>query len=226
MVAVSAWRDSVQDYSDSESDSYSSDPDPGQPATDYTVLLFHGSGSSWTLVRVVCADCGGPLCTDDPAPFGLRFTADGRGLVVASMSRVSMFCVEHGSLMRHLAMGLGCAIEVEECEGGWLVACVESRTIEFLCELEGADDAYSDRPRLDRKGDGDTDIMFSSALALVPGLGLVVREGGVTRRLQFFAPPDSIDMASMSPYRVAWMTGVARALAAKAKNEAGRSTRT
>ena len=77
-----------------------------------------------------------------------------------------------------------------------------------------------------------TSSLRTSALALVPGLGLVVREIGKVGRLQFFATPDSIAMATMSPYRVAWMIGVARcavarALAAgKTKSEAGGSKRT
>ena len=47
---------------------------------------------------------------------------------------------------------------------------------------------------------------------LLPGLWLVVREYGNSGRLQFFATPDAIAMASMSPCRVAWMGVVARGL--------------
>ncbi len=49
-----------------------------------------------------------------------------------------------------------------------------------------------------------------SALAVVPGLGLVVREANNSGRLQVFATPDA--MAAMSCTRVAWMVGVARAV--------------
>jgi hypothetical protein len=242
MVAVSAWRPE-QDYSHSnsdsysESDSYSSDPDPRQRATDYTVLLFNGSGTSWTLVRIMRADCGGPrctvLCNQLVEPYGLRFTADGTGLVVASKDTVSMFHVRDGSFVRHSATGVYNARDVEESEGGWLVACIESRTIEFVSDLEGAGGGSIDRPRLGKRGAGD-DGGFDrpSALALVPGLGLVVREIGKVGRLQFFATPDSIAMATMSPYRVAWMIGVARCAVARAlavgktKSEAGGSKRT
>jgi hypothetical protein len=221
MVAVSAWQ---QQDSDSDSDS-DSDPewDPRQHSSDYKVLLFYGSGTSWTLVRVMRADCGGPrctaLCNQLVEPYGLRFTADGRGLVVSSKFKLSMFHVKDGSFVRHLATGLHGARDVEECEGGWLVTCGQSWTIEFVSELEGADGggASADRPRLDRSGDRDTDLMFPSALAVVPGLGLVVREGGDSKRLQFFASPDVIAMASMSPCRVAWMAGVARGAGARAR---------
>ena len=46
------------------------------------------------------------------------------------------------------------------------------------------------------------------ALAVVPGLGLLVRG---TRVLQLYAHPDALAMAAMSPGRVAWMGAVARA---------------
>ncbi len=46
----------------------------------------------------------------------------------------------------------------------------------------------------------------------MPGLGLVVREDGNGGRLQIFATPDVIVMASMSAARVGWMVGVARAI--------------
>ncbi len=54
-------------------------------------------------------------------------------------------------------------------------------------------------------------LRLPSALALVPGLGLVVldyHDGG--GRVQFFSTPDTIAMSSMSPHRVAWMIAVAR----------------
>jgi hypothetical protein len=44
----------------------------------------------------------------------------------------------------------------------------------------------------------------------VAGLGLVVREDG-NSRLQVFATPDTIAMAGMSNFRVAWMVAVVRA---------------
>ena len=47
--------------------------------------------------------------------------------------------------------------------------------------------------------------------AVVPGLGLVVREWG-SNRLQVFGTPDAIAMAAMSCMRVAWMVAVARAV--------------
>jgi hypothetical protein len=58
-------------------------------------------------------------------------------------------------------------------------------------------------------GSGHGELGSLAALAVVPGLGLVVREVG-NLRLQVFATPDTIAMASMSHVRVAWMSVVAR----------------
>jgi hypothetical protein len=66
-----------------------------------------------------------------------------------------------------VATGLGGPWDVEECEGGWLVACYDSDTIEFVGG--DVDGGGVGRARLGKFWD-------PSALALVPGLGLVVRE--------------------------------------------------
>jgi hypothetical protein len=65
------------------------------------------------------------------------------------------------------------------------------------------------RARLGKEGDGE--LSCPTALAQVPGLGLVVLDyHGGGGRVQFFATPDVIAMSSMSPHRVAWMIAVAR----------------
>jgi hypothetical protein len=50
-----------------------------------------------------------------------------------------------------------------------------------------------------------------TALAVVPGLGLVVQEFH-NQRLQVFVSMDTIAMASMPLVRVGWMAAVARAV--------------
>ena len=110
--------------------------------------------------------------------------------------------------MRHVATGLADSHDVEECEGGWLVACQTSHTIEFVGG--GVDGGGVGRARLGKRGSGDGEFRFPSALALVPGLGLVVREWDNEGRFQVFASPDAIAMVSMSVARVAWMVAVAR----------------
>jgi hypothetical protein len=76
--------------------------------------------------------------------------------------------------VRHVATGLGGPYDVEECDGGWLVACYFSDTIEFVGGDVGG--GAVGRARLGKYGSGDGEFNLPSALALVPGLGLVVRE--------------------------------------------------
>ena len=168
LVAVSAWKK--------------------RGSGEHVVRLFEGNGASWTVVRVVGGGFGGPGRADGQLhwPRGLRFTGDGTGLAVADdgNGRVSVFRVEDGSFARHVATGLGGPVDVEECEGGWLMACYSSHAIEFVGG--GVDGGGVGRARLGKKGSGDGEFCFPSALALVPGLGLVVREMGNEGRFQVF----------------------------------------
>jgi hypothetical protein len=181
---------------------------------DHVVQLFAGSGARWTAVRVVAGGFGYPGRADGELhePYGLRFTGDGTGLVVADSvnKRVSTFRVEDGSFVRHVATGLsGDPFDVEECEGGWLVPCWGSGAIEYV-----GGGVSSASARLGRHGGGDGEFSGPSALALVPALGLlVVRELNNSGRVQFFATPDAVAQASMSAARVGWMVGVARGVA-------------
>jgi hypothetical protein len=76
---------------------------------------------------------------------------------------------------------------VEEVEGGWLVVCYYSHTVEFVGDGGGGDGGR--RPSLGKagggKGSGDGELAYPTALVVVPGLGLVVREFG-NPRLQVF----------------------------------------
>ena len=96
-----------------------------------------------------------------------------------------MFRVEDGSFVRHVAtsLSLGDLWDVEECEGGWLVTCYTSSTIEFVGG--DVDGGGVGRASMGKRGSGDGELITPSALALVPGLGLVVREVG-NGRLQVF----------------------------------------
>jgi hypothetical protein len=158
LVAVSAWKKG----------------DSGE----HVVRVFEGSGAMWRAVRVVGGGFGGPGRADGQlhCPLGLRFTGDGTGLAVADRGndRVSVFRVEDGSFARHVATGLDGPYDVEECEGGWLVVCRGSHTIEFVGVDVGGGGVG--RARLGKRGSGDGEFISPSALALVPGLGLVVRE--------------------------------------------------
>jgi hypothetical protein len=192
LVAVSAWK--------------------RYDSGDHVVRVFEGGGATWTAARVVAGGFGGPGGAGGQLhlPLGLRFTCDGIGLTVAEYDndRVSLFRVEDGSFVRHMATGLDCPFDVEECEGGWLVACWGSHTIEFVGG--DVDGGGLGRASLGEFGSGDGELEAPSALALVPGLGLVVQDSAEGGRLQIFATPDTIAMASMSAARVGWMVAVAR----------------
>ena len=125
-------------------------------------------------------------------------------VVVVDGTNVSVFRVEDGSFARRVATGQRWSYDVEECEGGLLLACVSMNTIEFVA---GGGAGWAS---LGGTGSRDGQFMGPSALALVPGLGLVVRETDNNGRVQFFATPDAIAMASMSTARVAWLACVAR----------------
>jgi hypothetical protein len=211
LVAVSAWKSFYQG--------------------NHVLRLFEGSGAMWTAVRVVAGGFRGPGSADRQlhAPHGLRFTGDGTGLAVADdgNGRVSLFRVEDGSFARHVATDLEGPMDVEECEGGWLVACgYPSHIVKFVSDDVGGGGVV--RARLGgvefEEGSGDGEFAQPSALALVPDLGLVVRDD---EQCQVFATPDTIAMASMSASRVGWMVAVARGVAhqagtiAKPRQQAG-----
>ena len=105
---------------------------------DHVVCLFEGSKGSWTAVRVVAGGFGGPGGADGQlnGPLGLRLAGDGTGLVVADERnrRVTMFRVDDGSFVRHVATRLIYPWDVEECEGGWLVACGLSHAVKFVSD--------------------------------------------------------------------------------------------
>jgi hypothetical protein len=155
---------------------------------DHVVRLFEGSGAMWTAVRVVAGGFGGPGSADGQLqwPYGLRFTGDGKGLAVSDEwnNRVSMFRVDNGSFVRHMATGLRGPCDVEECEGGWLVACAGSHTVDFVGVVVHGSGVSG--ARLGKRGSGGGEFMDPSALALVPVLGLVVREVNNWGRFQVF----------------------------------------
>jgi hypothetical protein len=195
LVAVSAWK---KDNSG-----------------DHVVILYRGSGAVWEVVWVIETPGTGNGTLD--MPYGLRFTSDGSGICVAvyeyGNGRASLLRVDDGGLVRHIATtGLRGLRDVLEVDGGWLVVCSTSSTVEFVSDGDGGDG----RPYLGRAGRGmgvdDGEFSFPSTLAVVPGLGLVVREW-FNERLQVFATSDTMAMlTNMSAIRIAWMCTVARAI--------------
>jgi hypothetical protein len=193
LVAVSAWK--------------------REHSGDHVVLVYQGTGGgAWETVRVIGGGFGAPGSRDGQLyrPRGLRFSGDGSGICVADFhnDRASVFRVDDGGFVRHVATGL--AMDVEEVEGGWLVASFRSLSVEFVGDGDGGDGG--DRPLLGGCGVGSGELSYPVAIAVVPGLGLVVRDACVGGRLQVFATPDAMAMAAMSPARVSWMCAVARAV--------------
>ena len=165
-------------------------------------------GSKWTHVRVI-GDGFNSIDGRMKLPYGLRFSADGAAICVADCGnrRVSVFRVDDGVFVRHIAKGLMLPFDVEEVEGGWVVACDLSHTVEFMSDGGGG------RPFLGRVGGRpgirDGEFYCPASLALVPGLGLIVRD---KLRLQVFSTPDMLAMRAMSDVRVGWMTATYRAV--------------
>ena len=183
---------------------------------DHVVHIYRagsGGGSHWTHVQVIGDGFGVPGASDGQLdkPFGLRFSVDGTAICVADAmnDRVSMFRVDDGGFERHIATGLNTPIDVEEVECGWMVACEDSHTVEFVCG-----DGDGGWPFLGKAGGGlgsvDGELYGPAALALVPGLGLIVRDCW-NSRLQVFSTPDMLAMRAMSAIRVGWMTSTYRA---------------
>ncbi len=159
LVAVSAWKE----------------VDSG----DHVVVVYRGSGAVWEAVRVIGGGLGGPGSGDGQlkCPYGLRFSGDESCVCVADYDRVCMLRVGDGGFVRHMAMGLSYPCDVEEVEGGWLVACEGSHNVEFMGDGVCGDDGG--RPSLGKAGgetgSGDGEFDMPTALAVVAGLGLVVR---------------------------------------------------
>jgi hypothetical protein len=214
---------------------------------DHVVRLFEGTWATWVPLRVIGMGGYGPADHQFNEPKGLRFSADGVGLVVSDTHnrRVSYFRVADGTLQQHLAVDIRCPYDVEECHGGWLVARLNANMIDFVTTAPSDFSLESESgPRLP-VGRGDSRAVRQSrslqgatrgelgspvAMSLVPDVGLFVREyASDCQCLQLFVMPDVVAMACMSADRVAWMVAVVRgtmfrqaSLASAAPRPAGR----
>jgi hypothetical protein len=199
MVAVSAWKYYHQ--------------------RDHVVFLFGGDGDKWTRIHMLKTGFGAPGSAYGQlhCPHGVRFTADGTEVVVADCynHRVSAFCVEDGTFVRHVTTQVRYPWDVEEWDGGWMVISWETREIKFV-----HNGATRQAPL-----NLDTQRMLGApgATALVPGLGLLVRTRFCGGRVFAFATYDTIAMAGMSVNRMGWMLAVARCALARGRVTGGRA---
>jgi hypothetical protein len=179
----------------------------GYVATPGTIVRPHGVAARGSLVAVTCwgpgRDSVEVFRRTDPewvphrtidggshlrAPHGLRFTSDGRGVVVANRNArcVSLFDVTDGSFARDLCTECSAPTDVHEVQGGWLVANLSMTAFQDVQIIEG--DTVR-RCTFDL-GVGDEGYMMSDpvALAVLPGLGLLIREWG--NGVKLWAPAD------------------------------------
>ena len=193
---------------------------------DSKVVLFEGSGASWMKVREVQNLGCGPGRADGRLydSTGLRFTRDGTGLVVANngSASVSILRVQDWTFERHVvahpkeSMMFKRFVDVEECEGGWLVAYAMFGDGHDHGAVVFVDDEGVSRATMGASGWEIGEFTVLNCMTLVPGLGLVTRELLNNGRVQVFATPDVVAMGAMSHMRVAWMVAVARGVASRA----------
>ncbi len=179
----------------------------------HRVCLFQGSGPCWTLVRVLGAGLDAPE-GHFSRPRGLRFSSDGKMVVVADTGSMSVktYTVHDGAYVRRAQLDgdkNGSPMDVEEFGPGWLVASIpirRSSTCLHYIVSGGKDDVQDVQDEV--LVPMDTSARFPTSVAWCPGLGLLVMES--RSRVSLFAPADELAKARMSSARVAWMYGVAR----------------
>ena len=176
------------------------------------VHLLEGDGNKWTQLRII-GNHDGPEYLR--APVGLRFTRDNTELVIAEWGkdRVSAFHVGDGSFARYLIPEVKDPEDLEEYDGGWIVASWCSNNIHFFGGSRG--------DILAAGGKLKWCYRRPVALASVPGVGIMIRNGRDNGNVDVFATYDAIAMAGMSANRVEWMVAVARCALARGRVAGG-----
>lgn len=136
-------------------------------------------------------------------PYSLRVSNQHIVVAARGNNRVSAFRTSDGAFAGHLALAVIGAAEVEEWDGGWLVACFDMCTVNFV----GSGTRIA-AARIGGWGWDSGKFQYVSALATVPGVGLLVRDES---RVQVFSRPEDRRMAGMSRARAAWLGCAVRA---------------
>lgn len=177
----------------------------------HAIHLFHSA--SRAPVRVVgdgCGDGGGQL----KSPHGVRLSTNGRTVVVADMAngRVAEFDVHTGAWIGDVTRSVRGMTDVEECAGGWLVVCSSSNLVAQVLEVVGPASMPSSSKWAIVSTFGRRSLQLPCSMALVPCVGMLVRQAGVDGALELFCSQEDVNMAGMSRPRVAWMVAVARGI--------------
>ena len=166
------------------------------PAHPITLFRWCAASNTWRQWREIGA---GLL----DRPRSLRFNADGTVLCVADKARqcLSLFRVSDSYFIGRLTTGEHDPMDMQEVEGGWMVACWRRAMVHVKSDGSGLRPLQVD---LDEK---TWEKIWGCAL--VPGLGIALSHGifGVT----IYASASVAAMRRMSAARVVWMAAVATA---------------
>ncbi len=140
----------------------------------HVVTLFQRALTSWEQVRIIGGE--GQLCR----PAGLKFLAGSCELAVADSGnhRISRYRVSDGQFLRQDAVA-GTPWDLDQCEGGLLVARYDSHDVNFLCS-----DPDHNR-HFGAHGNEAGQFACPVAVVLVANFGMVVRDVN-KNRLQVF----------------------------------------
>ncbi len=178
------------------------------------VILFQENAERWTRIREIDSYSRWGIKIYWHCPLGVRFTSDTRKLMVADESDVVVLDVDTGACLDRIGFNRGpSALEV--FDGGFLAICsLYKGNGSDIDTIDVVDNArrYAGGPVLSE--DGDNARMES--MALVPGLGLIIRDKPARYRytsdgIRLRVISDSADvsaMVAMSKLRVAWIRTV------------------
>ena len=159
-----------------------------------SLFSFCGGDRTWNLAREIETSfvCGR----------GLRFAAGGTLLCVANSSNnkgnlsgnLSMFGVEGGQLVHDISTEMKQPVDVEEVEGGWLVAPYLSPCLHFV-RADGSGHACA------------LQDIVKGGICSVPDYGIAVCH---IDRVNVYERSSVLAMRRMAPARVAWMVAVVK----------------
>lgn len=161
-------------------------------------------------------------------PDGLRISRDGTRIALAlnGTDAVLMVDAKDGTGIEYLPPDVPCVQDVEEFQDGWLVAYTPILTRVGAVEIvttrgsePGPVPRHATLPTEMATPLHHTKLRGASALALVPGIGLLVRSqlGSGSDGLMLYTTPDLRAMAAMSEARVTWITVVVRGVFRRAR---------